>query len=592
MPVDQILLFVLFAAVFVFLVWGRFRYDLVAFSALIVAVVIGVVPKENAFDGFGHPATIIVAVVLVVSRGLVNSGAVGWLLKTFVDTSRGLSQHIAIMAGIGGVLSAFMNNVAALALLMPVELSASERNGRSPAISLMPLSFATILGGMITLIGTPPNIIIAAYREKNLGESFAMFDFAPVGIACSVVGIAFIATVGWRLIPVAADDKGPAADLRDAHGYIAELIVPQESESAGQQVADLDDAAEEAGVTVIGLIRRGVRLPGGARRETIEPGDVLVVDARADGIDEFVGAAGLELPGQDHLEEDAGSSDIAMMEVVVPSDARIAGRSAAAVGLARLHGVSVLGVSRQGKRFRQQVRRLTVRAGDVLLLVGPNEKLAEAAAWLGTLPLADRGLGVTQHGRAALAAGIFAGAVILAALNLVYLPIALAAVVALYVITDIVPLRQVYNEIEWPVVVLLGSMIPLGSALEASGGTATIAGAIVDLSAGLPSWAVLTVLMIVVMSLSDLLNNTATAVIGAPIAVDLAGRLDANPDPFLMTVAVAASCAFLTPIGHKNNTLILGPGGYGFGDYWRMGLPLEILIVAVSVPVILIVWPL
>ena len=591
MSFDQIFLFALFAAVFALLIWGRFRYDLVAFVALIVAAIAGVVPRADAFAGFGHPATIIVAIVLVISRGLVNSGAVSWILRTLIDTGRGLSRHIAIMAAIGGGLSAFMNNVAALALLMPVELSVSAKAGRSPGLSLMPLAFATILGGMVTLIGTPPNIIIAAFRERALGQSFAMFDFAPVGLTVAVVGIAFVALLGWRLIPVKQNDGTPSADLRDIHGYVAELNVPQGSLAIGRKVRELDEAAQEAGVTVIGLVRGGRRLPGSARREEVREGDLLVVDAAVEAIDELVGALKLDFPDRDKLDQDGGS-DMTLIEVVVPPDSRLDGRSVAAVGLGRRYNVFLLGVSRQGKSFRQRVRRLPIRAGDVLLLIGPSERLNDASQWLGTLPLADRGLGVTQHGRAAFAAGIFAVAVALAALNLVYLPVALAAVVAAYVVFDIVPIRVIYDEIEWPVVILLGSMIPLGTALETSGGTALIADGIVDLAAGLPAWAVLTVLMVVVMTLSDVLNNTATAVIGAPIAVDVANRLNASPDPFLMAVAVAASCAFLTPIGHKNNTLILGPGGYAFGDYWRMGLPLEAIVVVVGVPTILIAWPL
>ncbi len=591
MPFDQIALFGLFAAFFGFLIWGRFRYDVVAFAALLIAVVIGVVPSGQAFIGFGHPATIVVAIVLIISRGLVNSGAVGWILRTLIDTSRSLSSHIAIMSAIGAGLSAFMNNVAALALLMPVEITASAKSGRSPAASLMPLSFATILGGMVTMIGTPPNIIIASYRQQSLGESFAMFDFAPVGLACAVVGVAFVAFAGWRLIPISQEKGSPASDLRELHGYVAELTVPEQSAAIGLRVGQLDQAADDAGVVVLGLLRKGKRLPGGARREEIRRGDAVVVDAAVDAIDAFVGALKLEFPSRDHMEEDR-EGDMSLLEVVVPTDSRLDGRSVASIGLNRRHGVALLGVSRQGKKFRQQVRRLSIQAGDILLLIGPTERLSDAALWLGALPLADRGIGVTQHGRAALAVGIFAAAVALAALDLVYLPVALAAVVAFYVVTDIVPLRQVYEAVEWPVVILLGSMIPLGMALETSGGTATIASGIVNLGSGLPVWAVLAILMIVVMTLSDLLNNTATAVIGAPIAVDLAGRLGASPDPFLMTVAVAASCAFLTPIGHKNNTLILGPGGYSFGDYWRMGLPLELIIVAVSVPTILIVWPL
>jgi len=591
MTTDTIILFALFIAVFALMIWGRFRYDLIAFSALIVATILGVVPTDQAFLGFGHPATVIVAIVLIISRGLVNSGAVNWITRVVVDSGRSLSRHIALMAAIGAGLSAFMNNVAALALLMPVELSASTKARRNPALSLMPLAFATILGGMVTLIGTPPNIIIAAYRGQEFGQSFGMFSFAPVGLVCAVVGVAYVATIGWRLIPVSDAKKAPTADLRDIHGYVAELVIPAKSPAIGRKVGDLDEAATEAGVAVLGLIRNGRRLPGGARREEIQERDVLVVDGPVEAIDSLVGSLKLNFPDRSRIEEDGGS-DLALLEVVVPRDSRLDGRSAGAVGVNRHTGVAVLGISRQGHRFRERVRQLPVRAGDVLLLIGPPDRLGEATNWLRALPLADRGLAVTQHGRAAMAIGIFAAAVALASFGFLYLPIALAAVVGLYVLFDIVPLRQVYDEVEWPVVILLGSMLPLGMALEQSGGTALIAGGIVNLAFGLPPWAVLTVLMVVVMTLSDVLNNTATAVIGAPIAVDIASRLQTNADPFLMAVAVASSCAFLTPIGHKNNTLILGPGGYAFADYWRMGLPLELIIVAVGVPAIVIFWPL
>jgi di/tricarboxylate transporter len=284
--------------------------------------------------------------------------------------------------------------------------------------------------------------------------------------------------------------------------------------------------------------------------------------------------------------------DLALMEVVVPREARIDGRSAISMRLRARRGVTLLGISRQGKRFQKRVRHETVRAGDILLLLGPSDRLADTANWLGVLPLAERGLNVTQHSRAWLAVGIFGAAIGIAAMGWLYLATALAIVVALYVFLEIVPIRSVYDHIEWPVIVLLGSMIPLGVALESSGGTELIAANIVDFTSDMPPWAVLTVLMIVIMTLSDVLNNTATAVVGAPIAVDIAAKLQVSPDPFLMAVAVAASCAFLTPIGHKNNTLIMGPGGYSFGDYWRTGLPLEVLVVAIAVPVILVVFPL
>lgn len=591
MPSDQVILFGLFALVFLFLLWGRWRYDLVAFIALILALVLGVVPTEDAFSGFGHPATIIVGLVLIVSRGLMNSGAIDIITRKVTAMDLKLSQHISAMSGLGALLSAFMNNVAALALLMPVDLQAAKKKSRSPRITLMPLAFATILGGMITLIGTPPNIIIAAYREKTFGESFGMFDFAPVGLTCAVVGIAFVALFGWRLIPRQDTDEDAGRDLMDMDDYVAEIVVPENSPAVGKKVRELDPQAEDADVSIVGLIRQKRRFSGYARHIEIQAGDVLIVEAGPQELDQFRGALKLEFAGE-RKHEKVASGGMALLEVVVPQNALIEGRSALSLKLLLRHGVTLLGVSREGKRFRERVRRLKIEAGDVLLLLGPTERVEEVANWLGVLPLAERGLSVTQYRRAGLAAGIFAVAIGVASFGGLYLAVALAIVVAAYVLLDIVPLQEVYHQVEWPVIVLLGSMIPLGTALEQSGGTALIATEIVNLTSGLPTIAVLTVLMIVIMTLSDVLNNTATAVVGAPIAVEIATRLNANPDPFLMAVAVAASCAFLTPIGHKNNTLIMGPGGYRFGDYWRMGLPLEILIVATSVPAILFFWPL
>ena len=591
MSVEQIELFALFAAVFALLFWGRWRYDLVAFSALLVALVLGLVPTDQAFSGFGHPATVIVALVLVISRGLLNSGAIDLITRRMVDAGRSVAAHIAVMSGVGAVLSAFMNNVAAMALLMPVDLQAAKKAGRPVRRTLMPLSFATILGGMVTLIGTPPNIIIASFRERALGEPFAMFDFTPVGGTVAIVGIAFVALVGWRLIPKGDGDDAPADDLRALEGYLAELVVPEKSKAIGQEVRDLYPAGDEDDVAILGVVRNGKRLGGFSSTVVLRAKDMLIVEAAAEDIDRFRGALGLEFLGERPNRETA-AGDLSLMEVVVPRESRFAGRSAISMRLRARRGVTLLGISRKGKRFSRRVRHETVRPGDILLLLGAEDRLPDLANSLGLLPLAERGLNVTQHRKAWLAVGVFAAAIAVSAFGLLYLATALAIVVALYIFLDIVPIRSVYDHIEWPVVVLLGSMIPLGIALENAGGTQLIAAGIVDLATGLPSWVVLTALMLVVMTLSDVLNNTATAVIGAPIAVDIAARLNANPDGFLMAVAVAASCAFLTPIGHKNNTLILGPGGYKFGDYWRMGLPLEIVVIAVSVPVILVVFPL
>jgi di/tricarboxylate transporter len=590
MTQDQLLVFGLCTFVFVFLIWGRWRYDLVAFIALLVALLTGVVPKEQAFSGFGHPATVIIALVLIVSRGLSNSGAIELVARFIVDASRKLASHIAIMSALAASLSAIMNNVAALALLMPVDMQAAKKAGRSPSLSLMPLSFASILGGMITLIGTPPNIVVAEYRGDALGEPYRMFDFAPVGLACAIVGVAYVALVGWRLLPKARQSADAGKDLFDLEDYIAEVKVREGSPIIGRRVRDLDEEAAKIDIEIIGLIRNGRRMPGHARVVEVQAGDILIVEASPDSIEEALGALQLEYVGKG--DGKLGSKDLVLQEVLVPESSRLAGRSAISVRLLYRYRVTLVGVSRQGKRFRDKVRALTIQPGDVLLLLGSEGRLTDVTWRLGLLPLVDRGHSVLQRDKAWLAVGIFGAAILAASLGWVYLPIALGCVVAVYVLMSIVPLRDVYTSVEWPVIVLLGSMIPIGGALQSTGGTALIANGIVDLSAGFSPVVVLTLLIIVTMTLSDVMNNTATAVIAAPIAVEIAARLNVSPDPFLMGVAVAASCAFLTPIGHKNNTLIMGPGGYRFGDYWRMGLPLELLVVVVSVPAIVTFWPL
>jgi len=590
---DQNTLFTLLFFVFAFLIWGRWRYDLVAFSALLIAAGVGVIPTGEVFSGFGHPAVVVIALVLIVSRGLSNSGAIELLSRYLINGSRKLGAHIGIMAGFAAVLSAVMNNVAALALLMPLDMQAASKAKRSPALSLMPLSFASILGGMITLIGTPPNIVIAEYRASVLGEPYHMFDFAPVGLAVAIVGVAYVALIGWRLIPAARGQHDTAKELSHLGDYLAEVKVPEASSAIGKKVRDLDEITSEHEIEIVGLIRRGERQPGKARLVEIRKNDILMLKAAPSGIEAIVGALGLQYVRKNNTEGGMlKSDDTSLLEVVVPQGARIDGRSAHSLRLMYRHGVTLLGVSRQGKRIIKRVQDLEIQAGDILLLLGNNKKLDDIANWLGCLPLAERGLQVTQRKKAGLAVLIFGSAVLLATIGVLYLTVALGIAVVLMVLTGIMPLRQLYESVEWSVIVLLGSMIPIGIALESSGGTALIASGIVNTAADLSPAAVMVILMIVTMTLSDVMNNVATAVIAAPIGFNIANTLGVNPDPFLMCVAVAASCAFLTPIGHKNNTLIMGPGGYRFGDYWRMGLPLEILVIVIGAPMILWVWPL
>jgi len=456
----------------------------------------------------------------------------------------------------------------------------------------MPMSFASILGGLVTLIGTPPNIIIANFRADVRGEPFAMFDFSPVGGVVAVAGVAFIALGGWRMIPEKRRARVTGKELIAIDDYITEVGVPKDSELIGVPLRELDQHAEKLDVEIVGMIRGKRRILAALRHEEINSEDILIVKAGPQELDKFVTDTKLELGAGKEKASLLRSEDTTIMEAVVQSSSRMEGRTFTSLRLKNRYGIHLLGVSRQGTPILRRLPQVRFRGGDVVLLQGDSESLAELVLSLGCLPLAKRRLNLGAGKKAGLAMGVFAAAIVATTMGLASLQIALSVAAITMVVFNIVPVRNVYKEIDWPAVVLLGAMIPVGMSLESTGGTRLIAESILALGASLAPALILALVLIVTMTLSDVMNNVATAVVMAPVAVSIAGQLGVNVDPFLMAVAVGASCAFLTPIGHQNNTLIMGPAGYQFGDYWRMGLPLEILIIVLSVPMILVVWPL
>jgi di/tricarboxylate transporter len=598
---DQIFLISLLGMLVVFFVWERWRYDLVALAGLLISTLLGFIPADEAFLGFGHPAVVTVAAVLIISRGLSNAGVVQIFTSYIKRATSSPTLHVVGLSSVGGILSTVMNNVGALALLMPVAIQSSLDAKRSPAVVLMPLAFGTILGGMATLIGTPPNIIIAHYRAEITGQPFGMFDFSPVGGVVAIVGILFVALVGWRLIPFARRSKNVPQDLFHIQEYLTEVNVPENSKAIGKSLSELESATEDSDVLILSLVRGEQSIRGAAWREKIQAGDVLVLEAGHQGINKFVSTLGLELTGTQPKDEvtDSESSkskkapDEILLEAVVPPDRSwLVGRLAGTLKLQSRFGVSLLGVSRQGTPYRGRLKEFRFKAGDVLLLQGDKEQVLDVIGSLGCLPLAERGIQLGKPGQVWLAGGLFVLGLGSALAGIVELPIALMGAALGMVLLAVVPPREVYQTIDWPVLVLLGSMIPLGRALEQSGATTVLAQYLVNVTSGYSPMVLLGLIMVLTMLLSDVMNNAATALVMAPFSVAVAGKLGVHSDPFLMAVAIGASCAFLTPIGHQNNLLVMGPGGYRFGDYWRMGLPLEILILAVSLPLLVIFWPL
>lgn len=591
MSFDQAALLTILAALLVLLVWGRWGYDIVALGALFAASLFGLVPQAELFAGFGNPATITVVLVLIISFGLTRSGAVEFIADTIEPISSNPFLHIAVLTFLAAFLSMFMNNVGALALLMPIAIQSTTKAGRSPATVLMPLSFGSILGGLVTMIGTPPNILIASYRQQVTGEAFTMFDFAPVGGGIALCGILFMLVIGYKLVKVRKQTAG--LELFDVEKYLFELKVTEDTDLLGTTVGELKDLLAEQKMDLLSMVHKREKLPVVYRRHVLANNDLLMLQGSHDDIDDFASAHKLQmLSAENARKQILEGEDSQVAEIVITPNSPIVGRTPKEIRFNRKYEINLLAASRSGTPHRSRLRDFKFQVGDVLLLHGEEEQLQDAIIKLNCYPLARRDIAIGRGAKAVPAIVIFLLTIIAAASGLVSIQLALGIATVAMALLNIVPVREFYDGIDWPVVILLGAMIPLGTALETTGTTELLVSGILDVAGGLSPVLILALILIITMTVSDVLNNAATAILMAPIAYSIALSLELNPDTFLMAVAVGASCAFLTPIGHQNNALIMGPGGYKFGDYWRMGLPLELVIISVGLPLLLIVWPL
>jgi di/tricarboxylate transporter len=577
MTTPQLTVLGLLAGVIVAMASGRVRPDLAALAALLAAVAFGVVPGAEAFSGFGAAAVVTVAAALVLSRGIEETGLVQALADRLLPSGTGPTRAVLVLGATGAAASAFINNVAALSLLIPAALRVCRRDAIAPGALLMPLSFATMLGGMTTLIGTPPNVIVSQGRLNALGAPFGFFDFATVGVPVAVAGLAYLVLLGWRLAP---KRQGSAEDARDIAPYVVEVSVDEGGKVDGMTVAELDEALVEYDGQVLAVIGAGdrTRVPHGSTM--LGAGDRLLLEAEAEALGPGLDSLGLTL-----AEKAAKGAGLVVAEAVVPRDSRLVGRTAARLRLRDAWGVNLVGISRHGAMRRQSLARTHIAEGDVLLLQGREEAVAALFGTMGLLPLAPRSLPIGSD-RALRAVGPLVAGIAVAVAGLAPASVALAGAAALSVALGAVTARTAYAAIDWPVLVVLGAMLPVADAMETTGAAAAVIDTVFALT-GTPALPVaLAVLMVLAMTLSDAMNNAATAAVMAPVAVTVAQALEAPADPFLLAVAIGASCAFLTPIGHQNNLLVMGPGGYRFGDYWRVGLLLELLTLAVATPIL------
>jgi len=632
MTTDQIAIFFIITITFILFVWGKWRYDIVSIIALcilfIADLLLGneksdlIIDASNIFLGFGHPAVITVAAVLIISQALRNSGVVDLISRKIAPLAKNQITHIASLSGVATVCSAIMNNVGALALMLPVALKTAMKQNRSPSIILMPLAFASILGGMITMIGTPPNIIIATFREinqmnlkiealENINSSaaqyfiqqninieqfypspFGMLDFSPVGISIAFIGVFFITLLGWRLIPKESYKKPGSGSHFSIDEYITEIRIPEKCKLIDLKIGDIDNFTSNR-LEIFGYIDKEEVFLSVHNNTIIKEGDRFLV--KADPVDlklmmdEYVIRFTKKMRERiDRLKDE----NTIFKEVLVTPDSPLLNRTRAYLRRKTANSLVLMAVARQDKPIHKRLDKIIFKVGDVLLLQGNAEYIQDNVSLLHLLPLEQRDIQIGIFSTVGLSLLIFSFSILLSIFGILPTTLAFIVAILLYILTGILPIRQIYKQIDWPIIVLLGAMIPVSNALQTTGSSELLATFVVDMTQNFPNWSILAIIMIITMCLSDIINNAATALIMAPISSGIAISLGVNIDPFLMAVAVGASCAFLTPIGHQCNALILGPGGYKFSDYWKMGLPLEILIVLLGTPLILYFWPL
>jgi di/tricarboxylate transporter len=592
MTLDQGFAFAIILGTIGLLIWDRIRYDLVALLALLASIACGIVQPSDAFRGFSDDIVIIVGSALVVSAAIGRSGLVETLMKPLVPRMRTSFMQVAVLGSAVTALSAFIKNIGALAIFIPIAMQVARRTEKPASRVLMPLAFGSLLGGLITLIGTSPNVIVSRMREQITGEPFRMFDFAPVGIGLAVAGVAFL-TLGWRLLPKIKRGAGATPETRfSIEDYITEVSLPVTSPYVGRTVRDLE-ALGDGNVTVAAIIRERYRRYIPAGHWTLFEGDILVLKADTHALSKLVDAAKLELIHHREVAPgDRREEDLAVVEAVVTPNSTMIGSTVEHLALRERYGLNLLALSRSGRRIAQRLRRVRFQDGDLLVLQGRAERINDKLAALGCLPLAERNVPLGRTRNLYLPAAVLGIAMLLVTTDVVSVPVGFFGAAVAMLALQLLTLKEAYDAVEWPVLILFGALIPVSEALQMTGATEIVAGWLSAAAQHLPPLGALGMMLVAAMALTPFLNNAATVLVMAPIGASLAGQLEMSPDPFLMAVAVGAGCDFLTPIGHQSNTLVMGPGGYRFGDYWRLGLPLSVIIAVLGTFLISVFWPL
>ena len=625
MTTEIVLVFIILIAVLVLFVTERLPADIVALLVLVVLVTVpvvkldpagglvlahyGLISTAEAFAGFASPAVLTVVAMFILSHGLVRAG-VAYRIANGLRLVAGqnavwLTLLVIIVVG---AMSAVMNNIGATAILMPAVIAIGSQSGIAPSRLLIPLAFGSLLGGNLTLIGTPPNLLVSQALADGGHAPLQIFDYLPTGLAVLGAGVLYFAVAGRWLLPDRRSPIDPSA-VRGLRRYLAELSVPEDSAFNGRTLAE-SGISERYGLQVVrihsGAVsaahdggRGGARLASAGtlinrfptRHDVLQVGDTVVVNGEQDDVMRLVQTEQMDLLEMADSDDPLTSGEVAMLEAVVVPGASFLHQTVVQADFRTRFGVSVLGIWRRGYALHTRLTEVPLEQGDVLLLRGPSERLAALAATEGLLPLGAVEPADTGLRRTLTAAGIMAGVVLLAALGVLHIAVSgLLGVIAM-VVTGCVQPARLYHSVEWRAIFLIAGMLPLGTAMETTGTATFVADRLVEWTGSWGPLVVLAALYCVATLLTQVMSNAAATVLLAPVAITIAETLGVSPYPFAVALAIATSTAFMTPVGHQASILVYATGGYRFGDYTRAGAPLVLLLLTVSLVVVPLVWP-
>lgn len=572
-----LVLTILCLAIFLF-VTEWIPMDLVSLLVLLSLALTGLVDVAAAFSGFSNPAVITVAAMFVISAGLNSTGALGPIGERLIQIAgRNERRMIIAIMVTSACFSAFVNNIGATAMLMPLVVNMARKGNISPSKLLIPLAFGSLLGGVCTLIGTPPNILMNELLHQYSGQNFSMFDFTPVGLFALLIGISYMVFIGRHLLP--SRKSGTLTEVYQVKEYITEVEILEGSPIAGSTIAQ-SRLESEFNLRVRAILRARIKIPFPRRNRKIFAGDILFLEGEPESILNLRKKKGIQVvPERDNPPQtETSQEELVVVEASLSPNSELVGKTLREARFSETHGLSVLAIWRQGRPVVKKVDLVTLKFGDVLLMQGPERRMIHLGKEHDFLLLGGVTPSPYRPQKAPLAIAILLATVVFAATGL--LPIMLSATLGalMLVLSRCMSIKEAYESINWSVIVLIAGTLPLGLAMENSGAANFLADQIIALIGPFGPWLVLGAIFLLTSALTEIMSHSAAAVLIAPIAYNTAVELAVSPKPFFMAVAIAASSCFMTPISHQSNALVMGPGGYHFSDYLKVGTPLNLLI--------------